>query len=174
MLMSEVITREIAMVVTIDRMTEHDLLEVVEIEESSGLSHWGWDAYHKELQSQIDSLMLVARGADGVRLAGGPIAGFIVARHVADEIHINNVAIRPAFRRHGIAARLLEDVLRWGREKGAHMAILEVRAGNSVAQRLYRAGGFEIVGRRRRYYKEPLEDALLMAVSLKPRVRAVK
>lgn len=167
MLMSEVITREIAIVVTIDRMTEHDLLEVVEIEESSGLSHWGWDAYHKELQSQIDSLMLVARGSGAVAPAEGPIAGFIVARHIADEIHINNVAIRPAFRRNGIAGRLLEDVLLWGKDKGATQAVLEVRAGNSVAQRLYRSCGFEITGRRRRYYKEPLEDALLMAVSLK-------
>lgn len=167
MLMSEVITREIAIVVTIGRMTEHDLLEVVEIEEASGLSHWGWDAYHKELQSQIDSIMLVARGPGAVPLAERPIAGFIVARHLADEIHINNVAIRPAFRRHGIAARLLQDVLSWGRGKGAIQAVLEVRAGNSSAQRLYRACGFEIVGRRRRYYKEPVEDALLMAVSLK-------
>jgi len=165
--MSEVITREIAIVVTIGRMTEHDLLEVVEIEEASRLSHWGWDAYHKELQSQIDSIMLVARGPGSVPPAERPIAGFIVARHVVDEIHINNVAIRPAFRRHGIAARLLQDVLCWGREKGASQAVLEVRAGNSAAQGLYRAGGFEIVGRRRRYYKDPVEDALLMAVSLK-------
>lgn len=165
--MSEVTTREIAIVVTIGRMTEHDLLEVVEIEEASRLSHWGWDAYHKELQSQIDSIMLVARGPGAVPPAERPIAGFIVARHVADEIHINNMAIRPAFRRHGIAARLLQDVLDWGREKGAIQAVLEVRAGNSAAQRLYRAGGFEIVGRRRRYYKDPVEDALLMALSLK-------
>ena len=48
---------------SIGRMTEHDLLEVVEIEEISGLSVWGWDAYHKELQSPEDVIMLVATNA---------------------------------------------------------------------------------------------------------------
>lgn len=152
--------------VVIEPMTEHDLLEVVEIEESSGLSHWGWDAYHTELRSHPNSIMLVARNSDNPGLAEHRVIGFIVARQIADEIHVNNVAIRPHFRRQGIARRLLQAVLASGLRMKARQAVLEVRAGNQAAQELYRACGFEVVGRRRRYYAAPLEDALLMAVSL--------
>lgn len=153
--------------VLIERMTEHDLLEVVEIEQGSGLSYWGWDAYHTELQSPIDSIMLVAREKGLARPGGHSVVGFIVGRCLADELHVNNMAVRPDFRRKGIGQELLEAVLNWGAAKQASQAVLEVRAGNAAAQQLYRASGFTVVGRRRRYYKDPLEDALLMTVSLK-------
>jgi [ribosomal protein S18]-alanine N-acetyltransferase len=147
--------------VSISRMTEHDLLEVVEIEETSKLSPWGWEAYHMELQCQSTSLMLVARGS-----ADSGLIGFIVARDLANEIHINNVAVRPEFRGRGVGRRLLREVLAWGRQRGARQAVLEVRAGNEAAQQLYHRCGFEVIGRRRRYYRSPVEDALLMSVSL--------
>ena len=86
---------------------------------------------------------------------------------MADEIHVNNVAVRPEYRRLRIGEKLLRAVLTWGRDKGSAQAVLEVRAGNVAAQKLYQACGFEVIGRRRRYYKAPVEDALLMAVSLK-------
>src|SRR2546422_11116292 len=142
--------------VTIDRMTEHDLLEVVEIEEACGLSPWGWEAYHRELQSPEDVIMLVSRKAF---LAPGEteklLAGFVVARLITDELHINNVAVRTNWRRIGIGANLLDSVLAWGNHKGARLGLLEVRAGNNRAQALYRRCGFEVTGRRRRYYRAP-------------------
>ena len=147
---------------SINRMTEHDLLEVVEIEELSGISAWGWDAYHKELQSPEDVIMLVAR----IGYEGNAMAGFIVSRLVAGELHINNVAVRPEFRRRGFAAQLLTAVLREGQRNGARLAFLEVRAGNAAAQGLYRGRGFQVTGRRRRYYNQPVEDALLMSLLL--------
>jgi [ribosomal protein S18]-alanine N-acetyltransferase len=149
--------------VAIEQMTEHDLLAVVEIEEESGLSPWGWDAYHKELQSPEEVIMLVAR-ADS---AGGAVAGFIVSRLIGPELHVYNVAVRPELRRRGVAARLLRAVLEWGQRKGASLAFLEVREGNSAAQSLYRGCGFAVAGRRRQYYAAPVEDALLMSVSLR-------
>jgi [ribosomal protein S18]-alanine N-acetyltransferase len=152
--------------VSLDRMTEHDLLEVVAIEEMSNLSPWGWDAYHTELQSVATSLMLVARVSSSTSETARPIVGFIVARQLADEIHINNVAVKPEFRGRGIGRMLMKTALDWGRAKHARQAVLEVRAGNGSAHQLYRACGFEVIGRRRRYYKSPVEDALLMAVSL--------
>jgi ribosomal-protein-alanine N-acetyltransferase len=170
-------TREVTAVnpglgLSISRMTEHDLLEVVEIETDSGLSVWGWDAYHKELQSPEDVIMLVARTEPETgKGASDPnhecvIAGFIVSRLVAGELHVNNVAVRPEFRRRGLAARLLEAVLTLGRRGGAQIAFLEVRAGNAAAQGLYRRCGFRVTGRRRRYYRQPAEDALLMSLLL--------
>jgi ribosomal-protein-alanine N-acetyltransferase len=153
--------------ITIERMTEHDLLEVVEIEEISNLSPWGWDAYHLELQCSSASLMLVARLPQQLNVAQKLIVGFIVARQMADEIHVNNVAVRPEYRRLGIGEKLLRAILAWGRDKASAQAVLEVRAENIAAQKLYQTCGFEVIGRRRRYYKAPVEDALLMAFSLK-------
>src|ERR1041384_8753677 len=96
--------------IVIMRMSEHDLLEVVEIEERSGLSRWGWAAYYAELQSGNRELMLVARPGRSSIVASGPIAGYIVARETAGELHINNVAVRSEYRRRGIGAGLLNRV----------------------------------------------------------------
>lgn len=142
----------------LDRMAEHDLLEVVEIEETTGLSRWGWDAYHKELDN-ADAVMLVARASayDERRLYG-----FVAARVVADELRINNIAVRPDQRRHGLGSALLAAAMELGAQMGATACWLEVRASNYPAQALYKRHGFEIAGRRRNYYREPPEDALIM------------
>src|ERR1051326_114753 len=166
MAVREVIAASSTLSFSITTMTEHDLLEVVEIEELSGLSPWGWDAYHNELESSEGSMMLVARIRAGALPEGKGIAGFIVSRFGAGEMHVNNVAVRPEFRGQGIAASLLQNVMQTGRQKGARAACLEVRAGNAAAQRLYYRCGFEVAGRRRRYYRNPVEDALLMSARL--------
>src|SRR5678815_6082979 len=98
--------------ILIGRMSEHDLLEIVEIEEQSGLSRWGWAAYYAELQSGNRELMLVARPTrSAIIKSTTPIAGYIVARETAGEVHINNVAVRPEFRRRGIGAALLLSLI---------------------------------------------------------------
>src|SRR5687768_5937352 len=97
--------------ITIVLMTEHDLLEVVEIEELCGLSRWGWAAYYAELQGGNRDLMLVAKPVHSAIIESSPLAGYIVARETAGELHINNVAVRPQYRRHGIGAALLGRIL---------------------------------------------------------------
>jgi ribosomal-protein-alanine N-acetyltransferase len=149
---------------SISRMTEHDLLEVVEIEEASGLSRWGWNAYHTELMQEGGVLMFVARSLDGEILSSGVrIKGFIASRLIADELHVNNVAVRSEYRCLGIGSALLETVLAESKRMGAQLAFLEVRASNVPAQALYARCGFSITGRRRNYYSEPTEDALVMS-----------
>jgi ribosomal-protein-alanine N-acetyltransferase len=151
----------------IDRMTEHDLLEVVEIEEASGLSRWGWDAYYAELMQESGVLMLVARGIEGEALDGGVrIKGFIASRLIADELHVNNVAVRSEHRRHGVGRALLDAVLVESGRLGACAAFLEVRASNGPAQALYERCGFALTGRRRNYYSQPTEDALIMSLMI--------
>ena len=150
---------------SIERMTEHDLLDVCRIEQVSDLSAWGWDAYHKELQSIPESIMLVARVDSAFH--GTEIVGFIVARLIAGELHINNVAVRPDFRRQGVGARLVMTTLYLATQRGATVAYLEVRARNDAAQVLYQRCGFTFTGRRKNYYRQPVEDALLMTASLK-------
>jgi ribosomal-protein-alanine N-acetyltransferase len=146
-------------------MTEHDLLEVVEIEEQSRLSRWGWAAYYGELQGHNRSLMLVAR-PKSVETGGPLVAGYIAARATAGELHINNVAVREGYRRSGIAHILLTRAIEEGKRLGSSTAFLEVRSGNTAAQALYEKCGFRAIARRPRYYSEPLEDAVVMSRAL--------
>ena len=153
--------------VSISRMMEHDLLEVVEIEEASGLSRWGWDAYYAELLQARNTVMLVARPLDEARrLDSFGVIGFIAARLAADELHINNVAVREDWRRGGIGALLLHAALEEGKRCGARRAFLEARASNVAAQALYCKFGFSVSARRPGYYADPLEDALVMTAAL--------
>ena len=152
--------------ITIVRMSEHDLLEVVEIEEQSGLSRWGWAAYYAELQGPNRDLMLIARPTSASIVEPGPIAGYIVARETAGELHINNVAVRAEFRRRGIGAALLGRILHEARRRKANAAFLEVRSANLAAQALYEKNGFRAIARRANYYSEPLEDAVVMSLVL--------
>lgn len=149
----------------IGRMGEHDLLEVVEIEETCGLSLWGWDAYRAELE-RAESVMLVARRPGADSRDAKRVSGFVAARVNAGELHINNIATRPEVRRRGLGRVLLGAALRLGAEAGAKDAILEVRAGNHAAQYLYAGLGFAPAGRRHNYYRQPAEDALVMTVRL--------
>ena len=151
--------------ITITAMTEHDLLEVVEIEETSGLSRWGWSAYYAELQGKNSHLMLVARSNSGRGLTS-KLAGYIVARLGADELHINNVAVREEFRRSGLGQRLLDRIIEEGKRSGVRAAFLELRAGNEAALALYEKCGFRVTSRRKRYYSDPVEDALVMIIDL--------
>ena len=155
----------------LSRMTEHDLLEVVEIEETTGLSCWGWSAYHDEVVERQNALMLVARARKMKHLAPEyRVAGFIAARLTAGEVHINNIGVREMYRRRGIGRALLTCVLE-ASAGHARAAFLEVRASNRPAQALYQRYGFKIVGRRRHYYNDPVEDALVMSAVLSNRGR---
>lgn len=151
-------------------MTEHDLLEVVEIEEACDLSRWGWEAYRHELDSP-EALMLIARRDPGRSLddvAERPkLSGFIAARLAAGELHVNNIGVQETARGQGIGRALLTSALWWGKKNGARAAFLEVRAANTIAQALYRREGFEVIARRRKYYRQPIDDALVMGVELK-------
>ncbi len=152
--------------ISIVRMTEHDLLEVVEIEEQSGLSRWGWAAYYAEMQGANRDLMLVARPSALLVVESSLIIGYIVARETAGELHINNVAVRSEFRRRGIGAALLNRILDEARKREAKAAFLEVRSSNHAAQALYEKSGFRAIARRTNYYTEPVEDAVVMTMEL--------
>jgi ribosomal-protein-alanine N-acetyltransferase len=150
----------------IESMSAHDLLEVVEIEEACRLSRWGWDSYYAELL-RPEAIMIVARRARADNQTGHALYGFLSARVSAQELHINNIGVHETARRRGIGNALMQTAVVAARGRGAQAAILEVRAGNVAAQSLYRRYNFEVVGRRRQYYREPPEDALLMRASLR-------
>ena len=152
--------------ITITRMTEHDLLEVVEIEEESGLSRWGWAAYYAELQGTNRDLMLIARVAKTPIIEHQRIAGYIVARESAGELHINNVAVRDQYRRRRVGSALLGSIIETAKRLKVQVAFLEVRSGNKAAQELYKRVGFKPIARRTDYYSDPREDAVVMSLTL--------
>ncbi len=152
---------------SISQMTEHDLNEVVEIEEISGLSRWGWDAYYGELVRASETIMLVVRPAYEERGANRfSVLGFVAARITADEMHINNMAVREDWRHRGLGSQLLARALEEAKRRGARRSFLEVRASNEAAQALYTKFGFSSNGRRANYYADPTEDALVMTARL--------
>ena len=96
----------------------------------------------------------------------GEIAGFIVARRIANDLEILNFAVRPTARRQGIGAALLGEALRWGSSFSAEQAFLEVRASNLAALRFYEQHKFQVTGRRPCYYTAPIEDALILSAQI--------
>lgn len=100
----------------------------------------------------------------------GRVIGMLVLWMIVDEAHIATLATHPEFRRQGVAEQLLIKALEEAHEEGARSALLEVRAGNQVAQALYRKYGFKVAGRRERYYKDNNEDAVLMTLPSLPNV----
>ena len=147
----------------VDWMTLDDLSEVVEIEEISGLNRWGYDSYRRELITNPRAIMLVARTAKDRERS---VLGFFAGWTVEDEMHINNIASHPNFRRIGVGFKLLEMALEQGGRRGICQVSLELRASNETAQSLYRKFGFKFISRRRDYYRFPTEDAFVMKLSL--------
>lgn len=99
---------------------------------------------------------------------GTPPLGFLLAWHVADEVHLINVATHPDHRRRGIARLLLGKLLEFTRRSRARLVVLEVRRSNRAAIQLYRRHGFSAMGIRRAYYADNGEDAVEMILALDP------
>jgi ribosomal-protein-alanine N-acetyltransferase len=94
--------------------------------------------------------------------AGGPVVGYVVAWFAAGEGEIANVAVAPSARGRGIGGMLLDAALAAAAENGAEALYLDVRESNARARALYDSRGFVEVGRRRRYYRRPSEDAIVL------------
>ncbi len=133
-----------------------DLDPVVEIERASFSTPWTADMFRWELRNNDVSATYVLKTVEGI------VAAFCCVWLVLDELHINNIAVRPSYRRLGLARTLLEHVMHEATGKGATRATLEVRRSNAAALRLYERLGFEVTGVRPNYYTNPVEDALIL------------
>lgn len=102
---------------------------------------------------------LVAETVDGV-------AGYVVARDAADEGEILNLAVAPAWHRRGVGRALVARVLAALAGRGVTQVFLEVRASNVAARALYEGVGFREVSRRARYYRRPVEDAVVLRAAI--------
>ena len=101
-----------------------------------------------------------------VARSGGKIVGYVIAWFVLDEGEIANLAVAPAARRRGVASALLDFVIADARNSGIAQLFLEVRESNVAARALYATRGFKPVARRPRYYRKPVEDAIVLRLRL--------
>lgn len=136
-----------------------DIVHQIECECSS--TPWPLASLRFELTESPASRLFVAEGESG------KIAGYIAVWIVADEMHINNLAVAAGWRRRGVASSLLEFALDDARRAGAISATLEVRRSNTAAAELYRRHGFSEAGMRRDYYQDPTEDGIILSRSLR-------
>jgi len=101
------------------------------------------------------------------RLKTGEIVGYIIYSEVVDELHVLNVAVSPTNRHQGIASAMLTYLHNLAIERGRTFAYLEVRESNVSAQKLYAKFGYKALTKRKEYYLDSREDAILMAAPLK-------
>lgn len=142
-----------------DVMAEDDLDAILEIERESFLTPWSRDNFRFEIRSNPFARNLVVRRDGGV-------VGYACIWIVGDELKINNIAVRSGWRRRGLGTALVRHVLERGRAEGCTDAELEVRPSNLEARRLYERHGFREVRRRKGYYQDTREDAVVMVARL--------
>ncbi len=135
-------------------MDQSHTAQVAHLETLCFSDPWSLRSVESELTNPL-SLWLVA-------LQGDQVVGYVGSQTVLDEADIMNVAVAPAFRRQGIAARLLTELERLLENQKVHSLTLEVRASNEAAITLYSRLGYVQVGRRPNYYRNPKEDALIL------------
>ncbi len=135
-------------------MKKADVKSVYEIEVLSFRTPWSFRSLMGELKNRVAHYTVLEQD--------GEIIGYCGMWVLFEEAHITNIAIHPSFRGHGYGKQLLHASMRVAASFGAEMMTLEVREHNTVAQRMYDEMDFLQQGRRKRYYTDTGEDALLL------------
>ena len=143
------------------RMEEEDLPQVYSIESLSFPNPWKVETFRGEIQNWSISFPYVV-----VHALDKKVIGYIILWQIRDEVQINNIAIHPDFRQKRIGEGVLREVISKLQKERAKFISLEVRPSNAVAFHLYKKLGFELIGRRKDYYINPQEDALVLGLIL--------
>jgi len=139
-------------------MRQAHLEALAEIEQLSFSKPWSFEALRAELGNETAHFFAAE--------ARGSAIGYIGLHTVCGEGYIANIAVHPGYRRKGIARTLLEHVKEYARQNSLSFLTLEVRPGNEPAVALYRSEGFLEAGRRRDFYSNPREDALILTLKM--------
>lgn len=142
---------------TIVPVTADHLDQMEEIERLCFSDPWSRRLLSELLENEA-AATLAAVGEDGT------VLGYAGIQVVLDEGYVNNVAVRPEYRRQGVASQLLDVFRRFGEGQGLAFLTLEVRDSNQAARALYARHGFAEAGRRKNYYQHPKEDAIIMTL----------
>ena len=145
----------------LERATAADIPEVAALEQACYADPWPASAFQGIHENPAVHFTL-ARAREG-----GALAGYVVAWFAADQGELANLAVDPSMRRQGVGSILLDAVLDDAGSRGTTALFLEVRESNRAARELYGSRNFVEVGRRKRYYRSPVEDALILRCTLK-------
>jgi ribosomal-protein-alanine N-acetyltransferase len=163
---------EIVYPVNIRGGTAEDISDMIRLErQSPSAAHWSEQEYGRlfeRLESSSTRLILVADAAvpGALRQKRSPIFGFLIARQIAPEWELENILVAPEARRKGIATRLLEELPARAKQTNSEAVFLEVRESNRSARALYEKLEFQEAGRRKSYYFNPIEDAILYSKAM--------
>ena len=138
----------------IRQMAQCHVVQVAELEKICFADPWSEKSIASELENPL-SYWLVA-------LEGDTVAGYVGSQTVLGETDMMNVAVRREFRRQGVAEALIKALIEELKKRESHCLTLEVRDSNAPARALYEKLGFLEVGRRKNYYRNPREDALIL------------
>ena len=141
------------MIVFTEMKAEH-VPQVAQLEKLCFADPWSEMSIASELQS-IWSYWVVC-------MDGDDLVGYVGSQSSIDESDIMNIAVHPDWRRRGIAEKLIDYLVQELKKRGSHALMLEVRVSNDPAIALYEKLGFQQVGRRKNYYRNPKEDALIL------------
>jgi [ribosomal protein S18]-alanine N-acetyltransferase len=153
--------------VTIRCAVESDIPCLIRLEgQCPTAAHWTEQQYQETLRCDgtgLKRLVLVADAhfSDGTPEASPRVLGFLVARYAVSEWELENIVVDPRAQRNGLGMQLLSALLARAKEAGAEAMFLEVRETNTPARKLYERTGFVRVGRRKSYYINPIEDAVV-------------
>jgi [ribosomal protein S18]-alanine N-acetyltransferase len=136
--------------------TAGDIRALVALERECFTDPWSARSFESALANPMVQ-MLCLDAPDGAELHG-----YLVAWFVGAEGEIANLAVHPAVRRSGIGRAMIDAIIAEAERQGVRALFLEVRESNEAARRLYGSRGFTEVGRRRRYYRLPPEDAIVL------------
>ena len=142
-------------------MSAEDIDAVLLVENLCYPNPWSREIFERELRADWSNLV-VAEPED----QPGHTVGHICYWVVHDELHILNVSVHPDQRRQGLARRMLDQALEVCTAERLQYVTLEVRVGNAAAISLYESRGFRTMGRRKNYYSDNREDALVLALVL--------
>lgn len=138
----------------INKMNDSHVCQIAELEKLCFNDPWSEKSIASELDNRL-SCWLVA-------LDGDTVVGYVGSQTVLGETDMMNIAVHPDYRNKGIATDLIEGLIETLTKQGSHSLMLEVRATNEPAKNLYNKLGFEAVGIRKNYYRNPKEDALIL------------
>lgn len=138
----------------IKTMTAGEVSQVADLEKLCFTLPWSEKSVAGELENPL-ALWLVA-------MEGDSLAGYVGSQTVMDETDMMNLAVAPQFRRQGVGEALVSALVASLKERGSRCLTLEVRDSNGPARALYAKLGFVEIGRRRGYYRDPREDALIL------------
>ncbi|MEA4846928.1 MAG: tRNA (adenosine(37)-N6)-threonylcarbamoyltransferase complex dimerization subunit type 1 TsaB [Clostridiaceae bacterium] len=141
--------------IELQNMSLEDIDQVYEIENLSFTTPWSRESFKSELLKNDLARYIVAK-------VDGKVAAYGGMWIVLDEAHITNIAVHPEYRGRKIGETLVKALLRTAKENKAADITLEVRASNDAARKLYKKLGFKDGGRRKGYYEDTGEDAIIM------------